>query len=134
MNEDLNAAVAASSPSREEWKFPLWARFKSWVIGFGGAALLIVGCLYAFYLYQRPDVTYVETKPVIADMGIPISQPAKQLSVKTATKNKAEKAINTPARVEISPEIIPSAAPPEPLTPAEQDFANRLANFERPIQ
>ena len=117
-------------PSREEWRFPLLARFKSWMLGFGAAGLLIVGCLYAFYLYQRPDVTYVETKPAIADMGIPISKPAKQLSVKTATKKKAAQPINTPARFEFSPEISQSAAPVEPLTPAEQDFANRLANFE----
>lgn len=144
MSEDLNQTaaplkvipelsskplVADDSPTREEWQFPLWARFKNWVVGFGAAALLILAALYAFYLVQRPAPVEA-TKPAIAVISAPSPAPAKQVSVKTAIKKKAVQAINTPAVAVISPEIIPSGAPPEPLTPAEQDFANRLAIFE----
>lgn len=133
MNENLNATagqtVASDSPSREEWEFPLLGGLKNWLIGMACAALVVMGGLYAFYLYQRPAPVDA-TKPAIADMGIPISPAAAKPATKTAIKKKAPQAINTPAIAINSPEITPSAAPPEPLTPAEQDFANRLAIFE----
>lgn len=132
MQEDLNQA---NSPSREEWRFPLLARFKNWVIGFGAAAVLILAALYGAYLYMRP-VPVEATKPAIA-VGATVPAPANSIifqtrmgswsvPAKNTPKKIATQASNTPAKVEFVPEI-------EPLTPAEQDFANRLANFERKI-
>lgn len=130
MEENLNQF---NNPSREEWRFPLLARFKNWVIGFGAAAVLILAALYGAYLVMRPAAV-VDTQPAIAVVANPATFPDKKIPAKTATKNKAAQAINTPA-IAInmptnSPEIPPSAPAAEPLTPAEQDFEKRLAIFE----
>lgn len=116
------------SPSREEWKFPLLKIFINWLIGFVSAALLILAGLYGAYMVMRPAAVE-DTKPAIADMGIPASKPSKHSSPTTAIKNKADQVINTPAVAEIIP-VIPAPVTPKSLTPAEQDFANRLSTFE----
>ena len=115
--------------SREDWKFPLLAQFKNWLLGFGAAALLILVVLYGAYLYMRP-VPVVDTKPAIAVAGNPATPPVKQISAKAATKKQVEQPINTPAIAEFIPVITPSATPAELLTPAQQDFENRRAIFE----
>ena len=54
-----------------------------------------------------------------------------KIKPQVATNKIATKAINTPAMPSFSPEKAPKQ--PEPLTPAEQDFAKQLAIFERKL-
>ena len=124
---DLNTATKPA-PIASVYTGKLWPTFWRDVGIVAMVLAVIIGLLYLAYLRSKPVVVDA-TKPAIADMGIPISKPTKQFSVKTATKKKADKAINMPAVAEIIP-VIPVPVTPKPLTPAEQDFANRLANFE----
>lgn len=124
------------APSREDWKFPLLARFKNWAAGFSGALVVVALVVAAIFMALDNHVhnpTVVPTKPAIAVTGNPATPasaspvPAKRPTpAKTATQTVATQAINTPAIAEIKV-LIPV---PEPLTPAAQDFANRLAIFE----
>lgn len=132
-NLDLN-----TSPSREDWKNPPIATLKNWVLGFGGAVLLILVVLYGFYLWQRPKPAQPvdDVKPAIAVSAAPavivLPTPTKRSAPpKNATVNRANYAINTPAGAKFKAEIVPKTV--EPLTPAEQDFKTRLANFESKI-
>jgi hypothetical protein len=142
MIKDLNALAG---PSREDWRFPLVSRFKSrfrdWMIAFCAAALLITAALYGLYLYKGP-APVVDTKPAVAVGAVTPSAPTilptptKRFTPKPAPKIAiniiADKAINTS---DIG-EKLTTMTPPvitRPLTPAEQDFANRLALFESKI-
>ena len=99
------------------------------------AAVLVVGFIVAIaagihfvkkYDVHEKQVGSIKDAPVVlppvVDMGIPISKP------KIATNKIAIQAIDTAAMPTFTPEK--AQKQPEPLTPAEQDFANRLATFE----
>lgn len=137
MIENLNA------PSRSEWQTSPLKAVGNWALGFGLAALLIVAALYAFYLYQRPAAVD-DVKPAVAvvtpSAPVVMPTPAKRFPAKpvpkpepkNATDSIANYTINTPAKGDIKTKM-KAEIEPETLTPAEQDFANRLANFERKL-
>lgn len=133
---DLNqVAKPAAAPT---YTGKLWPRFKNWAADFSGALVVVALVVAAIFMALDNHVhnpTVVPTKPAIAVTGNPSTPvsaspvPAKRPTpAKTATQTVATQAINTPV---FSDAGIPVSIPaPEPLTPAEQDFANRLANFE----
>lgn len=125
--------VADLSPSREDWQAgDLWVKFKQFAIG-GAWALAFVVVVVAFIWYMTHDTKPINVgeriSPVVVSPSPVAENPVTpQKSVKIATNKIAVKAINTPA----TPSFVAAKAPkkPEPPTPAEQDFANRLATLE----
>ena len=122
---DLNQVAAAPKPAYTGWLCPTFWRD----LGIVAAVLaMIIGLLYLAYLRSKP-VPVDTTKPAIAVVMPRVVVPAsvkRSTPIKNATQTVAPNAINTPAIAINDPEI----SPPELLTPAEQDFANRQANFE----
>jgi hypothetical protein len=111
------------------WKEPLWAKFKSYAIGFGAAVFLIALLLSVLYLWKKTDAS-PQTEPVTMTIE-PIPQVADkstvQKRVKAATENVAAKAINTKAAPTVKESL--TVEKTEPLT----DFDRDLINFERQI-
>jgi hypothetical protein len=88
----------ALAPSKEDWREPLWAKFKKWAVGFG-AALLVVAAIVAAIAYFMPSLA-PQTEPVTMTIE-PIPQPSHTLPSpkrqKSATEKIATQAVNTPA-------------------------------------
>ena len=68
---------------------------------------------------------------IVAPAEKPVVKPQAKTAPKSTTKNIAIEPINTPAMPEFKAEKAVKLV--EPLTPAEQDFANQLATFEGKI-
>lgn len=91
----------ALAPSKEDWREPLWAKFKSYAIGFGAAVLVVALLLSVLYLWKGSEAALApQTEPVTMTIE-PIPQvtaksPA-QKRVKVATEKIANQVINTPA-------------------------------------
>jgi hypothetical protein len=119
----------ALAPSKEDWKEPILAKFKSYAIGFGAAVFLIALLLSVLYLWKKTDAS-PQTEPVTMTIE-PIPQLAAkaptQKRVKFATENVAAKAVNTPAASTVKESL--TVEKTEPLT----DFDRDLINFERQI-
>jgi hypothetical protein len=80
----------ALAPSKEDWKEPLWAKFRNYAIGFG-AALLVVGVLVAAIAYFAEPLA-PQTEPVTMTIEPIVRPPA------VIQKNKpAAKSISRPA-------------------------------------
>lgn len=123
-----NAAPLAPDAAR--------SRVKKWFWQAILLALFIVGWLiYSKYQAHRATVAEITKPAVVAPAAETPAKPgifkpkAKPKPPETTIKNVATEAINTTAISEFIPvNLVPVA--PEPLTPAEQDFANRLAIFD----
>lgn len=131
-----------TDPQKQAWKegvcgldvalvdTPLFSKWWPWV---WKIVLLIAVGVFGRFASQTNDahkakLKAIETAPVVLpELVTPKLVKAKP--AKTATVKIATEAINTPATPVFMPEISPSK-PVEPLTPAEQDFSNRLSNFE----
>ena len=102
------AIEQALAPSKEDWKEPLWAKFKNWVIGFSKAVCVValgvaVGYgILAFgkdYLAHQKTIEAIQNPPSGSpEIGASPSVKAVPKRQKSATENIATKAINTPAK------------------------------------
>ena len=100
----------------------------------GALSLLVVlAALWLLFGWPGAGALPLDTQPAIAVSGQSATKPTNlptsanwSKPIKTATKNIATQAINTPAKAVFVPEI-------EALSPAEQEFVKRLQNFERSI-
>lgn len=121
--------IELDTPTREEWAAPYFTTFRNWAIGFLGAVLLIALALYGLYQYRKPEPV-VMTPPAISVSTTPECRCG--ASPKRATNKIATKPDITPdLPSSMTPVSVPKPKPkPKPLTPAEQDFANRLSTFE----
>lgn len=75
----------ALAPEKPDWREPLWAKFKSYSIGFG-AALLVVGAIVAAIAYFAPPLA-PQTEPVTMTI-----EPIPQVTAKAPTQKRAKAA------------------------------------------
>ena len=121
-----NEIEKALAPDKVDWKEPLWAKFRNYVIGFG-AALLVVGVIVAAIAYFAPPLAPDDAP---STMTIETIAQTQSKVIKPAIKKEAAKAVNKP----IAPEAGITASPLKPKTyePLTQ-FDRDLAEFERKI-
>ena len=132
MNEldAANAAPLASDSERSGAKMMLMYAI---VLIVGFIAAIAVGVHFVKkYDANEQRVDSIKKAPVVSpeQVGYRKSHVPK-IKPQVATNKIAAQAINTPATPSFSPEKAPKQ--PEPLTPAEQDFAKQLAIFERKL-
>lgn len=81
-----NDIEKALSPDKPDWKEPLWAKFKSYAIGFGAAVLVVALLLSVLYLWKGSEAAIApQTEPTMTVYPLPQNQ-AKDQFVKTNKK------------------------------------------------
>jgi len=120
----------ALAPDKPDWKEPLWAKFKSYAVGFG-AALLVVGAVIAAIAYfaeplaPQTEVSTVEPAPVAK--AEPTRKAAKK-PAKSATEKIAAQAVNaTATAVTGNPVSVPK---PRIKDDFNAEFDKEQARFE----
>jgi hypothetical protein len=123
----------ALAPDKLDWKEPLWAKFKSYAIGFGAAALVVALLLSALYLWKGSEAALTPQTELVTMTIEPIPQvtakaPAQQ-RVKVAAEKIAAQAVNTPATASFDIEKQPVKKPriDDGFT---AEFDKQVLNFE----
>ena len=81
-----NDIEKALSPDKLDWKEPLWAKFKSYAIGFGAAVLVVALLLSVLYLWKGSEAALApQTEPTMTVYPLPQNQ-AKDQFVKPNKK------------------------------------------------
>lgn len=133
----------ALAPSKEDWREPLWAKFKAFCWGFGKAAALIALFLAGVALYQgyKNHSATVEAiqNPPSGSPEIGASPKNKGLghgeshipnkASKNATNKIANEALNTPAKASFDAKKIP-VKKPKISDDFTADFDKQVINLE----
>jgi hypothetical protein len=114
----------ALAPDKIDWKEPLWAKFKSYAIGFGAAVLVVALLLSVLYLWKGSEAALA---PQTEIMTIEPIAPTKQFVEPNKKVVKPAKAVKNPTISKI--DTVQKPKPAEPLTQFDRD----LAEFERKI-
>lgn len=85
----------ALTPEKEDWKEPLWAKFKKWAVGFG-AALLVVGAIVAAIAYFTPSLAPDDTPSTMTIEPIPPAVTEKTKAAAKSTSRPADAAVTKP--------------------------------------
>lgn len=121
-------------PAKEDWKEPLWAKFKNWVKGTSAAVVVVALFLLGVVLWLKPKPA-LQSEPVTMTIEA-TPQAARTLPApkrpKNATEKIARQAINTPAMpsFEAAKPIKKESSTDDPLTPALAEFDKQVINFE----
>ena len=82
-----NEIEKALAPDKVDWKEPLWAKFRNYVIGFGVAVVFVALVLTAAYFWLKPEPLAPQTEPVTMTI-----EPIPQVTAKAPTQKRAKAA------------------------------------------
>ena len=82
-----NEIEKALATDKVDWKEPLWAKFRNYVIGFGVAVVFVALVLTAAYFWLKPEPLAPQTEPVTMTI-----EPIPQVTAKAPTQKRAKAA------------------------------------------
>ena len=121
-----NEIEKALATDKVDWKEPLWAKFRNYVIGFGVAVVFVALVLTAAYFWLKPEPLAQQTEPTMTVYPLP------QVTAKATVQKKVTQTIKKP---EVKPTINEMETVEKPIKPAEPltEFDRDLEEFERKI-
>ena len=125
-----NDIEKALSPDKPDWKEPLWAKFKSYALGFGAAVVFVALVLTAVYFWLKPEPLAPQTEPTMTIEPIPqvTAKAPAQKRAKVATEKIAAQAINTRDTPDMGiPVSVPKPRIDDGFT---AEFDKQVLNFE----
>lgn len=82
IDNDIEKALATD---KVDWKEPLWAKFRNYVIGFGVAVVFVALVLTAAYFWLKPEPLAQQTEPVTMTI-----EPIPQVTAKSPAQKRAK--------------------------------------------